>query len=505
MCLIFEFCYTSPFVEEWDDGNNLDLDGCNSKWKIEESYNCIQNLSGNDICKTIFSPPDIISSIFNQLTFQIVIEFDQEMLKQNLTLFDMDLDIIGKNSPYSVTWTAEYVKNKLKISFTSSPVLLGGIDEKIRLQFTNAAAFKNINEITIKELKLLEFAVGAFSSSDYVQSVASGASYTFIFALLISLGVRLLTGDSIELMWSLANSLQIMFFFGYLNLYYTPELLVVFFYMKFANFDNPLFDYIREKTYNLVNSLKISIPSDSQLFGLSSTSVIINFMDKIIVIILIGYLIVSLFALSYFLKNRDNKVANFIKRKDMETRYEGVSRFYIEIALDLFFVTFVNIIFGVSNDPFSILSCAFASLFLISSFYVILYWFLYPKIYYSDIWIYPKKHERHWLLFLEFNRNYQRNLYFYGYFLIYRITFAFVIVWMSDFLIDQCVLICFLNVLMLIYTFKVYKNWLNNFLHVFNWLILIALSSMLPMFLNCDDANKLKISGYVRLFNYFLY
>ena len=494
---------TTPFIEEWDDGNNLDLDGCNSKWKVEKSYNCIQNLSGIDICKTIYSPPDIISSNFDQLTFQIVIEFDQAMLKQNLTSFDMDLDIIGQNSPYSVAWTAEYDKNKLKISFTTSPVLLGGIGEKIRLQFTNAAAFKNMNEIAIKELKLLEFTVCAFSSSEYVQSGGSGVSYTFVFALLISLGVSLFTGDSIELMWSLANSLQIIFFFGYLNLYYTPELLAVFSYMKFANFDNPIFEYIREKTYNLVNSLKIPIPSNSQLFGLSSTSVIINFMDKIMVIILIGLIIVSLFALSYFLKNRDSKVANFIKRKDLEIRYEGVTRFYIEIALGLSFVTFVNIIFGEASDPFSIVSYAFASLFLISSFYVILYWFLYPKIYYTDIWVYPEKHERHWALFLEFNKDYPQNLYFYGYFLIHRITLAFIVAWMSDFSIDQCVLICFLNILMLIYTFKVYKNWLNNFLHTYNWLILLVLSLMLPMFLSSVDANKLKISGYVRWFNYF--
>ena len=72
--------------------------------------------------------------------------------------------------------------------------------------------------------KLFEFSIGALSSSQSVESGGSGASYTFVFAMLISLGVSLFTGGSIELMWSLANTLQIIFFYGYLNLYFTPEL-----------------------------------------------------------------------------------------------------------------------------------------------------------------------------------------------------------------------------------------------------------------------------------------
>ena len=163
----------------------------------------------------------------------------------------MELDVFGPNSPYTVSWSTEFDKNILKISFTWNPILLGGIGEKVQLQLINVLAFKSEYDISMEASKVLEYTVNALSSSSSVQSGGSGASYTFIFVMLISLGVSLFTGGSVELMWSLANTLQIIFFFGYFNLYYTPELLTVFSYMKFSNFDNPIFEYIRSKTFML--------------------------------------------------------------------------------------------------------------------------------------------------------------------------------------------------------------------------------------------------------------
>ena len=154
-------------------------------------------------------------------------------------------------------------------------------------------------------------------------------------------------------------------------------------------------------------------------------------------------------------------------------------------------------VYGNASNLFGIASYALSSLFLISAFYMIMYWFLYSNIHYDSILEFPDKHERHWLLFLEFNKDKLKNLHFYAYFLIHRVTFGFVVAWLSDFPLHQWVLTWMLNLLMLIYTFKAYKSWLSNFLHGFNWFMLLALSLMLPMFLNSDDAEKLKIAGYV--------
>ena len=137
----------SPFVEVWDDGNSFDLDGWSAKCIVEKNYDCVHNSSGPDTWKSIYSPPSIKNSTFDVTSLQIVVEFDQVMLNQNITLFDMDLNILGPNSPYVSSWTSKYDKNKLIITFSSSPPLLGGIGEEIILLLYNVNVFKNEHEI----------------------------------------------------------------------------------------------------------------------------------------------------------------------------------------------------------------------------------------------------------------------------------------------------------------------------------------------------------------------
>ena len=45
---------TIPYVEEWDDGNNIDFDGWSKTWKVEFNYQWNNN-TGVDICITIYS------------------------------------------------------------------------------------------------------------------------------------------------------------------------------------------------------------------------------------------------------------------------------------------------------------------------------------------------------------------------------------------------------------------------------------------------------------------
>ena len=68
-----------------------------------------------------------------------------------------------------------------------------------------------------------------------------------VIVMLLSIGVSLITGGSIEIMWSLANTLQVMFYYKLLNLYFSPELSTMFYYMRYSNFDNPAFEWIQSK------------------------------------------------------------------------------------------------------------------------------------------------------------------------------------------------------------------------------------------------------------------
>ena len=319
----------------------------------------------------------------------------------------------------------------------------------------------------------------------------------FIFIMLMLIGVSFITGGSIELMWSLANTLQIVYYFGVLDLNYTPELLATFSYMKYSNFDNPVFEFIRDKLSSAFSFVQASLPSGFSSLGYSSVSVIINFFDKLIVICLMALFTTIIFLIFLKLKNKSNKFANFIKRKDIKLRYEGLSRFFMELFLNLSVVSIINLLYGNFRTIFSAISFSISIHLTLTTFYMIGYCLAYPVIYYSSIWNHPDIHERHCLLFLEFNQDKQKNLYFYFYFILHRYFFAILLVCMYNYPVQQWIMISYLNFLFLIYTFKMYKSCLQNFLHTFNWVFLFFFSILLLLFVSPSDPEKLKYSGYV--------
>ena len=72
----------------------------------------------------------------------------------------------------------------------------------------------------------------------------------------------------------------------------------------------------------------------------------------------------------------------------------------------------INLIYTDFVDIFDYISYMVAVILMILVLLIWGYWFIYPIIYYSEILIYPEIHERHWLLFLEFNRENIKNMFF---------------------------------------------------------------------------------------------
>ena len=493
-----------PFYEGCDDGNNLSYDGWSLNWEIEENYVCNQNETGTDIWTSVFKNPKILSLSFDDSKLEIVIEFDQTMKSQKITSFDMILDISGQNSPYSLTWTTNFDINKLVINFSSSPNIFGNMNEIIFLQLKNVQAFKSEQGLSIMTPFTFEFIVDSISATQLSKSTSSGVSYSFAFTLLLSIAVSLFTGGSIDEMWSLANTIQVIFFYWKLKLYFPPDLLEVFSNLKFSNFDNPFFEFLRDKSLRIFDLLNFSRPTSFNILGLSFVSVLVNFWDKLIAIfIMISF--IALFAiLNIWMRQKTNKIASFIKKKDFELRYEGISRLFIEIMLNMSFYCFINIIYGSLNNFFNAISYIIAILLLVANLYVMIYWFIYPYFNYYDIWIYPEKHERHWLLFLSFNKEKIKNLLFYGYFTFHRIAFSFIVVWMNNFWINQWIIILMLHVWISINTFWPFKRALFNFLHTFNWIIQCILGLLLFLFIDSHKVNRIKISGYVSFIPYII-
>lgn len=211
-----------------------------------------------------------------------------------LTDLDFIADMVGPSEPYVVSWDSNFVDDQLIITFSCSPPILGGLGEILVIEFINVNAYKSVHLIPISSNKIFKFEIPEVPPSATSQTAKGGASYTFIFTMGISIGISLLTGGSMELMWSLANTLQIIFFFSMLNLYYSSDLLSVFSFMSYSNFDNPITSYISKGLVGGLNLITSPVNGKFSSSGFNSTDIISNSMDKIMIILLLILLILIL-------------------------------------------------------------------------------------------------------------------------------------------------------------------------------------------------------------------
>ena len=88
------------------------------------------------------------------------------MLNQTVSLSDIDLEIFGPNKPYTVSWSSNFVNNSYQISFTSTPVLFGGIGEVVTFKIIEINKFKSYHNIPIKSAAQFTFKIMSLHQSN---------------------------------------------------------------------------------------------------------------------------------------------------------------------------------------------------------------------------------------------------------------------------------------------------------------------------------------------------
>jgi cysteine-rich repeat protein len=488
---------TSPTVETCDDGNNLDNDGCNKEWQIEDNYICSPGGGGADVCTTIFPRPVIVDDSIDITSSKITIKFDQEMNVYNVTEEDVFISISGPNSPYSVTWTSQFKNALFEVSYAVSPPILGGVGEAIQIVLANVKVFKSSNLIPMSSPQTFNYEFGELEASQGTQSGGQGASFTFIFTILLSIGISILTGGSMELMWSFANTLQLIFFLGLLNLYYSSDLKAIFGFMKYSNFENPLSKYMTKYITSFASFVQSPVSAQFGDLGFESTNIILNSFDKIILVGLLVTTAILLACLVRAFKKKKSCTGRLVKKMDLSIRYESMTRFFIEIMLVVSIAAFINLTFGSMANFEDILSYLLACFALFCILMLTLYAFGYPMVFMESIVKYPDYHERHAILFLEFKQKHLKWFYYYAYFLVRRLAFSFVLVCMKDFPKNQVVMILLLGGWIAAYQifYQPFKETLQNVLSTFNELIFTAFAAMLFNFLKSNDPIRLKVSS----------
>ena len=342
--------------------------------------------------------------------------------------------------------------------------------------------FSHLNRKEIVYIFSFSYNVESANTSTYLSQSSSGISYAFIITFLISLGIMVLTGDSMELMWSLTNTLQLIFYFGQMNLYFSSNLNEVFYFMRYSNFENPLTDYLKSKLMELWVSFGSSFRKDVNN-DVNSNLLLVNSIDKLFALILNIAIAVS-FAIWYKKRSTaSTKWSRFLQKIDLKYRYESITRFFIESVLVVSVSCLINILFGSFADAFNGMSYIVSWFMLLVYLFMIAYFIAYPMLNYQEIIENPNLHERHRIIFHEFKKSNIKCLLFYAYFLIRRLSLSILFVWLYDFPHCQCPWISFIWMLVWFYhiLFKPFHCYLQNLLWCINETVLLSLSFMLPI------------------------
>jgi len=151
--------------------------------------------------------------------------FSKEILIEN---FDYDnsinFSVTGPLSPYNYSSSALFIDNKtLSMNISVASKMVGNKQEKYMITLNNKN-FKNEEGIELKNNTLSGslYRVSFFDKS--IQQLGSSGNSLLSTTIVAFITTQVMFSDSIEMLWGFINTLQIMYFWPVLSLYYPDNL-----------------------------------------------------------------------------------------------------------------------------------------------------------------------------------------------------------------------------------------------------------------------------------------
>jgi cysteine-rich repeat protein len=323
---------------EWDDGNNVNGDGWDYKCEYENWYEWYGgSSSGSDTCYplTINATMGLIQS-----DYSFTIDFDHDMQNSSIGLNDMAISI-SSDSIIKFSWKAQYKNSTfLLIKLVINSVLQGG--EILKIKFTNDKVFRGPNGGCVKptifttnlESSLNSVAASAQAASDLMQYIVLGGT-------IAAFGLILILGGSLEMVWSLINTLQIISFLPLMISYYPEHVKIMFSILEFSNMD---IEFISNFFKKFISIDGLATPSYNSRFfenGIESPLFLSNWAS------LLFSLLMSLFTLLLWLSLysilRWEKTKNFFGKIVGSYFFNNFLRFFTEGFLEISFGAFLNV------------------------------------------------------------------------------------------------------------------------------------------------------------------
>ena len=326
--------------EEWDDGNNFNHDGCSILCSIETGFNCTGGSSTTqDNCAAVGYMPTATLSV--KQNNDLVITFNDTMTQTSISKTDLSVQIYGPQLLYSFSFTASFTSNeKLSIEMDIDSDITGNKEEYVIVKFTNPSQFRSMS--TGREINSETFLSGYLHNQEStIATTVVGTSMQLLFLIAIALSlISALGGNSMEVMWGLLNTLQIIYFMSYIHLKYPSHLSTFFQYLGYANANN---EYLSMLTFLVIPEHKFTQVEINEKFG--DQCFFINSSDKIPIIIMAAILLWIILVLDFTKVEATHKFTRMIVRVFKGLKYNFFFRFGLEMYLELLFNGLVSLYF----------------------------------------------------------------------------------------------------------------------------------------------------------------
>lgn len=215
--------------------------------------------------------------------------FDFNVNMNNISISEeyLSLEVTDNITSFEISWSSTYINAKqMKVSYATTPELLGG--EKIVVTVEEPQMFISTSSLTLESSQSFIIDVVKEEPAPSFTTSVQSAGYMLILNFAVSTAANILTGGSLEMMWSMANTLQIIFFLGLLDLHYPKHTTIAFFYMSYANFDNPVLGMVTRSIVGEGYFVENPLNDNFDEFGYESRNIVSNAHD--ILPIIVGFI-----------------------------------------------------------------------------------------------------------------------------------------------------------------------------------------------------------------------
>ena len=174
--------------------------------------------------------------------------------------------IIEIESSYriSYSWVAEYTDDTtLSVDLSTSGVFEGG--EILTVRFINSKVFRSPTGGCLTEDELESEMVSSLAGSvELVNSFSIFAEFSAFLGIVVSVALVILSGGSLEMIWTLINTMQLISYLVLMTPYFPDHVRVMFQLVKFSNCD---FEFLSDAFDGIISFSSSEAQPYNSLFG----------------------------------------------------------------------------------------------------------------------------------------------------------------------------------------------------------------------------------------------